>query len=66
LHSLFLQRTTKLIWKDTVHIEKTFFPNTSKILDVDLLRYVDYAADNIHPGPKSTKIAAMKLAEQLK
>jgi len=66
LHSLFLQRTAKLIWKDTVHIEKTFFSDTSKVLDVDLLRYVDNAADGQHPGPESTKIAALKLAEQLK
>lgn len=66
LHSLLLQRFAKLMWKDTQHIEGTFFPNTHEALDVEFFHYVDKAPDERHPGPNTAKAVALRLAEQLK
>jgi hypothetical protein len=66
LYSLLLQRFAKLMWKDTQHIEGTFFPNTHETLDVELFHYIDKALDNQHPGPNTAKAVALRLAEQLK
>jgi hypothetical protein len=66
LHSLLLQRFTKLMWKDTQYIEGTFFENSSQVLDVELFYCRDFALNGTHPGPKSARAAALRLAEQIK
>jgi hypothetical protein len=66
LHSLLLQRFAKLMWKDTQHIEGTFFKNTSQVLDVELFYHRDFASDGEHPGPKAAKAVALRLVEQIK
>lgn len=62
LQSIFLQKMSEIIWKDTKHFQGTFFPNTSDALNVELFHCKDYASDNYHPGPLTAKAVAEQLA----
>jgi len=62
LHSLFFQRMVELLWKDTKHIQGTFFQKTSETLNVKLYDFLDRASDDTHPGPATTKAVAEDLA----
>lgn len=62
LYSNFLQRMAEIIWKDTKHFQGTFFLNTRDALNVELFRYMDYAQDNLHPGPATATAVAKQLA----
>jgi hypothetical protein len=66
VYSLFFQRMAELLWKDTKHIQGTFFPRTSEILNVELFSYTDRAVDGKHPGPNTAHAVALRIAEQLK
>jgi hypothetical protein len=63
MQAIMLQKLSELIWKDTRHIQSTFFPVTSKALNVNLFHYLDYGADSSHPGPAAAKAAAEQLAQ---
>lgn len=57
-YSKTLQRTVRVFWKDTVHLEATWFPHTNKVLEIPLLKRIDAARDGGHPGKMSTYEAA--------
>jgi hypothetical protein len=63
LQSIFLQKMSEIIWKDTKHFQGTFFPNTSDALNVELFHCKDYASDNLHPGPLTAQAVAEQLAQ---
>lgn len=63
MQSIMLQKLSELIWKDTKHIQSTFFPKTSNSLNVNLFHYLDYGTDDFHPGPAAAKAAAEQLAQ---
>ena len=63
MHSIMLQKLSEIIWKDTKHIQSTFFPNTSNALNVNLFHHLDYGTDSFHPGPVSAKAVAEQLAQ---
>jgi len=62
LHSLFFQRIAEVLWRDTQHIQGTFFLKTSEVLNVKKYNYIDFAEDKIHPGPLTAKSVAEDLA----
>ena len=65
IHAKNIQRASRLIWKGTKHIEGTFFPSTSKALDVELFSIVDSARDEKHLGPQTAARVAERLAIKL-
>lgn len=62
----FLKRTADVFWNETQHIQASFFENTAKSFDVQLLPFLDHASDNEHPGPLTAYNTAKFLAEQIK
>jgi hypothetical protein len=56
----------RALWKNkTVYHEASFMYYTAKKVNVDYLTVFDYAKDLIHPGAKSVKAAAEKIAADL-
>jgi len=64
-HNYTAKRTADLLWKNTKHIQGSFFEDTANILDVEHFSINDYASDDMHPGPNSIKVAAEKIALQI-
>jgi hypothetical protein len=62
INSMFLQRIADLLWRDTKHIQGTFFHKAGELFNVKLYDYLDYASDNQHPGPLSAKAVAEDLS----
>jgi hypothetical protein len=60
----FLKRISDIFWNDTIHIQASFFENTAELFHIELLPFVDHAADNEHPGPLTAYNTAKLLAEQ--
>ena len=59
--------TDRALWKDKVpYIEATFFDKDYLQNDMIKLYHLDQARDLMHPGIKSSHIAAKKIAEQLR
>lgn len=65
-HSYMLQQTTRLFWKNIPHYEYSFFEHTAEQLKINRLSYSDWARDIQHPGIASAKLAAERIAEDLK
>ena len=66
MHAVFIQKTVRLLWKDTVLYEGTFSNKaTAKLLKCEAFNQVDDARDLMHPGRESTKKAAIKIAKGL-
>lgn len=64
--SKMFQSNIRRIWKNIPLIEATVFPNTHECLGVQLLPHVDFASDNSHHGPLSSKLRAALFAKQLR
>lgn len=62
INALNIKRTANIMWKDTKHVELTFFPDTAELFRVPFMYYHDTASDGQHPGPK----AARKTAEMIR
>lgn len=60
-----IQRTCRQLWKDTNYCEASFFGNTSQVLNVPFLTYIDFARDNAHYGHKTMEKSAQDLVDML-
>lgn len=63
--AILLQQNYRLLCKNINHYECTFFQDTHKLLNVDLLEEIDQARDLLHVGPMSAKKAAFTIVENL-
>lgn len=63
-YARYIQQATNVIWKDTVHIEGTFFPQTATALNIDLYSIIDKTEDG-HPGSLTAKQTAETLAGKI-
>jgi hypothetical protein len=61
-NALLIKRLAMLIWKNTRHYQASFFADTAKLLSVEHLDIIDRAKDNKHPGSKTAKAVAEKIA----
>lgn len=64
-YALMASMTSKLLWSDTKYYESSFFDDTSKLLNCDFHSIQDYARDLLHPGIKTLKFTAEKIADKL-
>ena len=65
IQALFASLISKQLWKDTGYYEASFFTETADLLDCDDLSVIDKARDNLHPGKKTTKLTAERIAKNL-
>lgn len=66
VNSLFSSMICKQLWKGkSSYYEASFFPETTKLLDCEILKITDLARDLTHPGIESTKNAAYTIAKNL-
>jgi hypothetical protein len=66
-HALFASLISKQIWlSKTQYYEASFFEDTAKILDCDLLAIQDYARDLTHPGRETLKNVAIEITKKIK
>lgn len=64
IYARYIQQATRVLWKDTVHIEGTFFPRTATALNIDLYHIIDKSQGE-HPGPLTARQTAEALAGKL-
>lgn len=65
--SEFYRRTDRALWKNnTIYYEASFFEHTATTMNIDQFNYIDNARDLAHPGSKSVKVAAERIAKNLK
>ena len=68
-HSVFMarenRRIAKVLWRDIPHIELTYFEQTQKIFDIDFIKTIDRARDEMHPGSKTNDMLAKHIASLL-
>jgi hypothetical protein len=62
----FYRQADKIIWKDTLYYEASFFDYVAEEYSTDHLDWIDAARDCSHPGIKSAFNAAKKIYENLK
>lgn len=65
VYSSIFQRTAKILWKGTRHLEYSFFAPTAECLNVKLIKQIDFGSDNSHPGVRTTFETAKIIAEDL-
>jgi len=65
MYGSIFQRMARIIWKDSKHLEYTFFPSTANQLNVKLLEQFDFGLDDSHPGVRTTFEAAKLMAQEL-
>jgi hypothetical protein len=62
----FYRHADKMIWKDTVYYEASYFDYVAEEYNIDYLEWIDAARDCSHPGIKGAFNAAKKIYENLK
>ena len=63
---MLISLASNAIWKNkTKFVEASYFIETAKALNCILLNPIDHARDLCHPGPKTNKLTAKILSEQL-
>ena len=65
VYSCIFQRMAGILWKDTKHLEYSFFPETVEQFGIKAVEQIDYGADNSHPGSRTTLEIAIIIAEDL-
>jgi hypothetical protein len=70
-HAYFLRQSSRILWKDTLHKEYTVIlhPHDMHADEYPIIKRfkkIDDARDIIHPGINSARLAAIKIAEDLK
>jgi hypothetical protein len=65
-HALMASITNKHLWRDTLYYEASFWDETAKLTNCDFLKMQDYARDLLHPGIKTARSIANKIANNLK
>ena len=65
-HALMASITNKHLWSNTSYYEASFFSETANLINCDYLKTEDYARDLIHPGIKTSRNTAIKIADNLK
>jgi hypothetical protein len=64
--SLFNTKLSRQLWKNTTHIEGSYFTHTSNLLGCFKITFYDQARDLYHPGLETNQALAEYLAEELK
>jgi hypothetical protein len=65
-HGLMASITSKHLWSNTSYYEASFWNETANSINCDYLKTEDYARDLIHPGIKTARNTAIKIADNLK
>ena len=65
IHAKMASLISKQLWKDTGYYEASFFTETADLLKCDDLRVIDKARDELHPGIKTAKLTAERIADNL-
>jgi hypothetical protein len=71
VHAYFLRQSARILWKDTLHKEYTFMidphdMHTDEYAIIKRFKKIDDARDILHPGIDSARLAAEKIAEDLR
>jgi hypothetical protein len=65
-HGLIASMTSKHLWSNTLYYQASFWNENAELMNCDFLKMIDTARDLVHPGIKTTRMVACKIADNLK